>query len=245
MGINQVARNEKTAPLPLAKDPIAFMRRPIQPTQQPTPPEARVDLLHAAFQIHHGPAQYLATALMRLQQCERYIFEDVSRAQAMLRESLEGVQTALDAVRATIDMLRYPQVTSGDALEWSLHAVVERLRATCGVGLYEDIEDVGPLPSAVAVGLAEIGCEALTNAVKHAAARHITIGLRRRRNEIILEVTDDGTGFSWPRVARRRPRQSAAGVGLMQERARRLGGTLRIESARPGGTLVRAVFIVP
>jgi len=182
---------------------------------------------------------------MRLQLCERYISEDVSRAQAMLRDSLEGVQTALDAVRATIDMLRYPQVTSGDALDWSLRAMVEQLRATCAIRLYEDIEDVGPLPSAVAVGLAEIGCEALTNAVKHAAASHITIGLRRRRNEIILEVTDDGTGFSEPRVARRRRRQAGVGVGLMQERTRGLEGTLSIKSARPGGTLVRAVVLVP
>lgn len=76
------------------------------------------DLLHAAFQIHNGPAQYLATALMRLRLCERYISEDVVRAAALLRESLVGVQTALDSVRATIDMLRCSQATP-DSLEWA------------------------------------------------------------------------------------------------------------------------------
>jgi signal transduction histidine kinase len=230
--------------VPLVDDHLLIMGAPIQGTQQPTAAGAHADLLQAAFQIHRGPAQYLAIALMKLRLCDRYISEDVSRAQAILRESLEGVQTALDAVRTTIDMLRSPRVTSGDAVEWTLRAMVERLRSTGTVRFFEDLEDVGPLPHDVALGLSEIACEALTNAAKHAAARHITIGLHKRRNEIILEVTDDGKRSRWPRAGRGR-RGQGAGVALMQERARRLGWSFTIESAVPIGTLVRAVVRVP
>jgi signal transduction histidine kinase len=230
--------------LSFVDDPLLITGAPIQATRPPTARGVGADLLHAAFQIHRGPAQYLATALIKLRLCERYISEDVSRAQAILRESLEGVQTALDAVRTTIDMLRSPRVISGDALEWGLRAIVERLRSTCAVRFFEDLEDVGPLPHDVAVGLSEIACEALTNAAKHAAARHITIGLHKRRDEIILEVTDDGKGSRWPRAARRR-RGQGAGVALMQERARQMGWILSIESALPVGTLVRAVVPLP
>jgi len=236
---DQFAGNGKARPLPLAMDPKAFVRTPRQPSQQHTAPVVRADLLHAAFQIHHGPAQYLATALMKLRLCERYISEDVSRANAMLHESLEGVQAALDIVRATIEMLRCSQVTS-QALEWNLHAMVEQLRSTCAAGFYEDMDDVGRLSQATAVGLAEIGCEALTNAVKHASAKQITVGLHRRRSAVVLEVMDDGKGFSSAEMVRRRG-QAGLGLLLMRGRAHQLGSTLSIESACPGGTLVRTV----
>src|SRR5262249_49989278 len=147
VSLHQFVGHEKLRPAPLDVDPTQIVRTFRKPIGPPTS-QARVDLLHAAFQIHHGPAQYLANALMKLRLCERYLSEDVPRAQAILRESLEGVQTALDAVRATIDMLRYPDVTSGTALDWGLHAIVARLRSMYPVGFYEDIEDVGPLPYA-------------------------------------------------------------------------------------------------
>ena len=241
---NQLAGNRKTTPLPLATDPILFTRTPPQRTNQEAAPRVSEDLLHAAFQIHQGSAQYLANALMRLHLCERYIPEDASRAHAMLRESLACVQAALDTVRATIDMLRCPQVPS-HALDWNLHAMVERLRLSCVAGIYEDMEDVGHLPPAMAMGLSEIGCEALTNAVNHAGARHITVILRRRRSAVILEVMDDGKGFNWARMARQERGQIGVGLVLMREQADRLGGTLSIKSACPGGTLVRTVVSVP
>ncbi len=244
MNFNQLAGNEKMVPFPLAKDPPVFMETPLQPTNREAAPLMSADLLHAAFQIHHGPAQYLATALMRLRLCERYIPEDTSRAHTLLRESLACVQAALDTVRTTIDTLRFPQATSG-ALDCQFHAMIEQMRSTCTARFYEDMEAVGTLPQAMAVGLAEIGFEALTNAVKHAGASHITVGLRRRRGAVILEVMDNGKGFNWTRRARRRRGQVGVGLLLMRGRATVLGGTLSIKSASPRGTLVRAVVSVP
>ena len=245
-GVNckQLAGNEKMVPFPLAKDPLLLMPTPLQPTNWEAAPLMSADLLHAAFQIHNGPAQYLAAALMRLRLCERYISENTSRAHTMLRESLACVQAALDTVRATIDTLRFPQATSG-ALNCQFHAMVERMRSTCTARFYEDIEDVGTLPQAMAVGLAEIGFEALTNAVKHAGARHITVGLRRSRDAVILEVMDNGKGFNWARMTRRRRGQAGVGLLLMRGQANLLGGTFSIKSACPRGTLVRAVVSVP
>ncbi len=239
----QFPGNGKTTPLPLAKDPILFMRTALQPTQQQTTPLVHADLLRAAFQIHTGPAQYLATALTRMRLCERYISEDVSQAHAMLRESVEGVEAALDAVRATIDMLRCSQVTS-QALERNLHAMVERLRSTCAVRIYENMEEVGPLSQAIAMGLAEIGCEAITNAVKHANAKQITVGLRTMRSAVVLEVMDDGKGLNWAKMASRRG-HAGFGLVLMRARAHQIGSTLSIKSGRLGGTLVRTSVRLP
>ena len=91
------------------------------------------------------------------------------------------------------------------------------------------------------IALYRIAQEALTNAVRHAGSRSISLVVERRDTGITLIVEDDGQGFD-VEAAR------APGLGLpgMRERAEMLGGTLRMES-RPGSgtTLVVEVPNVP
>jgi two-component system nitrate/nitrite sensor histidine kinase NarX len=72
--------------------------------------------------------------------------------------------------------------------------------------------------------------EALTNAVRHSGATRIEVGLLSDENALHVWIKDDGRGFA-PEEAL----QGGGGQGLlgMSERARRLGGTLRLCS-RPG-----------
>jgi DNA-binding NarL/FixJ family response regulator len=74
--------------------------------------------------------------------------------------------------------------------------------------------------------------EALTNARKHSEARRIVVVLGSEGNRAWVEVSDDGRGFR---------SDSSAGVGLlsMRERARTLGGNLKLESEVGKGTKVR------
>jgi signal transduction histidine kinase len=80
--------------------------------------------------------------------------------------------------------------------------------------------------------------EAVANAVRHAAADTISIGLHSvRGRKLQIEIVDDGSGFD-PR------RCTGLGLGLagMQERARKIGGTLSLDS-RPGlGTRIRLLL---
>jgi two-component system, NarL family, sensor histidine kinase UhpB len=75
--------------------------------------------------------------------------------------------------------------------------------------------------------------EALSNAARHSGAGQVDVRLRRRGEDVELEVADDGRGFAFD--------DSEGGLGLagMRERALLIGGELTIES-RPGrGTTVR------
>jgi signal transduction histidine kinase len=85
--------------------------------------------------------------------------------------------------------------------------------------------------------------EALTNVMRHAAARSVTISLRHRGDTLTVTVADDGTGFA----PEHRSLTPGSGMGLrcMEERAHLLDGTLEIESAPGQGTVVRATFPVP
>ncbi len=80
--------------------------------------------------------------------------------------------------------------------------------------------------------------EAILNCRKHAAASNVTISLDRNpKGEVVLEIIDDGKGFS----------NSATHTGhygllMMSERAVASGGTLEIESAYGSGTRIIVVF---
>lgn len=90
----------------------------------------------------------------------------------------------------------------------------------------------GRLPALIEDNLLRIGQEAITNAVKHAKPSVITIDLHVSAKRAILSVADDGTGI----------RQAAApgrfGLTGMHERARRIGGILRVDTNAQGGTTV-------
>jgi signal transduction histidine kinase len=78
--------------------------------------------------------------------------------------------------------------------------------------------------------------EALSNVVRHARARQVWLLAERRNGQLAVTVADDGSGM---------PDQYIAGFGLrnMRDRARLLGGTLRLEPRSPRGTQV--VLTVP
>ncbi len=80
--------------------------------------------------------------------------------------------------------------------------------------------------------------EAVMNAVKHAEAGTITIGLKPTPDGARLSVRDDGKGFD---VDEGEP-EGHYGLTMMKERAQVSGGTFRIDSARGQGTTVIAEF---
>jgi signal transduction histidine kinase len=81
-----------------------------------------------------------------------------------------------------------------------------------------------------------IAQEALQNAVRHADAQHVSLRLRTEDGRLLLEVEDDGVGFETDAPGLRSRR---LGLTSMEERSRRLGSKLEIDSARGSGTTVR------
>lgn len=82
-----------------------------------------------------------------------------------------------------------------------------------------------------------IAREAVTNAVRHAAPKHIKIRLNRAGQDIELCVDDDGDGID-------HSGGDGNGIGLqvMRQRAELAGGSLRTTHNHEGGTAVRCVI---
>ena len=87
---------------------------------------------------------------------------------------------------------------------------------------------IGELPAHVAAHVYRIGAEALTNAVRHGAARHVDVVLARNGSGATIEVRDDGCGL--PPV--RRP--GSNGLRSMRARADTIGASLSIGPGADG-----------
>ena len=96
---------------------------------------------------------------------------------------------------------------------------------------HEGIE--APVPSAVEVGLYHIVREALANVLRHAKATAASVLVTQSDDRLRVRIVDDGIGFDVSRLPADR-----FGLLGMSERARLLGGELRITSAPDAGTIV-------
>jgi signal transduction histidine kinase/ligand-binding sensor domain-containing protein len=99
----------------------------------------------------------------------------------------------------------------------------------------DNIDDV--FPEDLRINFYRIVQEALGNIMKHAQATDANVRVKRRIENVILTIEDNGRGFT---PAERSPLPSLSGFGLtgMGERARLLGGELRVRSIRARGTTV-------
>jgi len=102
-----------------------------------------------------------------------------------------------------------------------------------------DFRDEGvpdDLPNDIALVMFRVFEEALSNAVRHAAAHRVSVSLGASRDEMRLDVTDEGVGFDLEAAMR------SHGLGLigMRERLSLVDGECLIESQPGAGTRIRA-----
>lgn len=130
-----------------------------------------------------------------------------------------------------------------DATNFEVRALLEALvrSASQGFGRKCDIQieaASGMLSNDAAVPLALIVNELITNAVEHAKGQRshvsIRIGLVPDDSGWVLEIADDGPGFTMGQ-----PQKRASGLGLVIALAKQLGGTLNVTTDRGARCVVR------
>jgi len=182
-----------------------------------------------ARELHDETGQALASILLGLKALERELGEEPL---AVIRNL---VDSALGDVRRLTVELRPPALD-----DFGLAAAVERLasvireRSGLEVGVNVAVPE-GSLPREYETALYRIVQEALTNVVKHASARSVSIVVTSAARTVRVVIEDDGTGF-----AKRDVREEALGLVGMRERAQLLGGRLEVESSPGGGTTIVA-----
>jgi len=133
--------------------------------------------------------------------------------------------------------LRASELTDCD-LPSALKAAARHWAAGSSAAVEVQITGTHPdLPEDVEQNVLRIAQEAVTNAVKHAAAKTVWVNLYLDPHTLQLVVRDDGRGFELSGVFV----LVGGHFGLlgMRERAERLGGNLEVSSEPGGGTEVR------
>lgn len=88
-------------------------------------------------------------------------------------------------------------------------------------------------PAAVKAAFYRVAQEALNNTAKYAQARQVTLYLAGGKDQLRLEVRDDGRGFDPLAIP-----PDSLGLNIMRERAEAIGASLQIHSAPEQGTVI-------
>ncbi|MFG6486519.1 ATP-binding protein [Roseateles sp. BYS78W] len=163
---------------------------------------------------------------------------------AMLRLAESGTASApamAELLRSAIEDLRLT-IDSLEPLEHDLATLLATLRTrvghrlhSAGLNLEWAMADMPPLPwlePAQALQVLRLIQEAMTNVIKHARARTLSLSARQEGSALEVRIEDDGCGFDATLPG------SGHGLASMRQRAQVLGATLRIDTTPGRGTLV-------
>jgi signal transduction histidine kinase len=182
-----------------------------------------------ARELHDETGQALTSILLGLKALEDAVDTDNARASTSTLRDL--VVSTLQEVRRLAVELR-PAALDDFGLVAALDRLADTIREKTGVEVEVEAH-LGDtrLEPFLETTLYRIVQEALTNVVKHADARRVSISVVRKDGSISAVVEDDGRGFDVEGA-----RDDALGLLGMRERVGLVGGRMSIESAPGAGT---------
>jgi len=190
-----------------------------------------------ARELHDETGQALTSILLGLRSLEEFVDGEEEREAVRSIRQL-AVDTLQDVRRLAVELR--PKALDDFGLVAAVERLTETFREQTGIAV-DFVAGLGEeqVPGEAATALYRIVQEALTNVVKHAHARGVSILLTRKNDRVALVIEDDGRGFD--------PDRPAEGFGLqgMRERVELLGGTLLVETAEGAGTTLAVEVPLP
>jgi two-component system, NarL family, sensor histidine kinase UhpB len=183
--------------------------------------------------LHEGLGQELTGIALLARGLERAIERRQPNARDLIADVITHINRTIDMTREIARGLSPVQIERG-----SLSAALERLASEASqrlrIEIATDSDPVDIQVSDVAADhLYRIVYEAITNAARHSACRHVEIELRLEAGSLEVSVTDDGAGIGPDRAA-----TGGFGLKMMAYRARLLGAAFRVEPGPGTGTRV-------
>jgi signal transduction histidine kinase len=178
-----------------------------------------------ARELHDETGQALTSILLGLKPLERQVGEEpLALIRGLVASALENVR------RLTVELR--PPVLDDFGLEPALERLTRMVAESSGLNVQLN---VGARPVALSpeyeTALYRIVQESLTNIVKHANARSVSIVVAGAAETVRVVIEDDGTGFDITDV-----REGALGLVGMRERVLLLDGRFELQSAPGAGT---------
>ena len=196
-----------------------------------------------ARELHDQFGQALAVLALQTQVAQKFVSTRPEQASQVLNQTQELIGETSEQMYDMIMALR-PSVLDDLGLLAALRSHAERIfRGTDIVFSLDGSRMGGRLPPSIEIVLYRVFQEALTNIIRYARARNVSIVLARENGVFSGEISDDGQGFDL--AALRKGPDEPQGMGLlgMQERVAQQNGMLDIISEPGCGT--RIVIHIP
>jgi signal transduction histidine kinase len=178
-----------------------------------------------ARELHDGVAQELGFIATRAHELAANTAGDAQRIAAAAERGLDEARRAIAALTQAVD----------EPLDVALAQAAEEVAGRVGARVRLSLDPAADVPATTREELLRIVREAVANATRHGGASSISVELENG-DGLFLRIADDGVGFD--------PAAANGGFGLtsMRDRARALGGELRIVSRPGAGTSVEVVL---
>jgi len=184
-------------------------------------------------ELHDEVGQSLGALLVEVGQLTKLVPPEDRVTQAQITHIKSVAETAVKSIRDIALLLRPPMLDDlglVPALEWQAREISRRSDMEVEVQSQNVSEELGDETKVTIYRLVQ---EALNNAATHASAKNAKVTALQGPDKITVEITDDGDGFD-------PERKRGMGILGMEERVRRLGGSLTIQSAPGKGATVTA-----
>ncbi len=185
-------------------------------------------------ELHDQVGQLLTGLRMELAGMARAHADAESELSSRIARAKGTVEQTLRIVR-NIAMLLRPSMLDDLGLAPALAWLVKDMSRSSGIDIHAEIDPaLDSLPDAHRTCLYRVVQEALTNAIRHSGASEIAVSVKASGEWVTAAISDDGRGFEIASV-----KQKGLGLVGMEERARELGGDMRVESLPGRGTRVQ------
>jgi len=191
-----------------------------------------------ARDLHDGLGQNLTALKHQLSMLLDALPEDAGEARRRAGIALATCVQTLDDTRQMSRLLR-PQILDDLGLAAALRWLVRSLVDAAGLECQLDLDQLPELDGELKTVVFRVVQEALTNVVRHAGAKNVSLRARHRGGMLQIDIEDDGCGVD-PVVLER---GVGSGIGGMRERLRLFGGSLALEPGAERGCRLR--FALP
>jgi signal transduction histidine kinase len=221
---------ERTAELQLANDELRELSSRLQQLQD----EERRRIARG---LHDSAGQLLAGVAMNMAVVKGEVHKLSANAARCVQDNFALIDQLTSEIRTISHLLHPPlldEVGLASALRWYVDGFSQRSKIAATLEMPEDLQR---FPDDTEIAIFRAVQECLTNVHRHSGSRSCWLRLVQDAGNLLVEVRDDGKGI--PSEKRLTLMSSGGGVGLrgMQERIRKLGGTLAINSSSRGTTV--------
>ncbi|VYU10922.1 Signal transduction histidine-protein kinase/phosphatase DegS [Clostridium tertium] len=195
-----------------------------------------VERRRIAREIHDGPAQYLANAMMRIDFCKVVVQKDLEKGIKELEDLKSNVKMALKEVRGIIYDLR-PLSLEERGFNDAINELINMITQENNIEIHSFIEDFPKeIDKIIQISAYRIVQEILNNIKKHSKAKTVDLKVNYIGDYICIFVKDDGIGFNVREtLASTKRKGNCYGLLGIYERVKSLGGRVDIKSFEGDG----------